>query len=93
MYAKLTKALVTGLIVFSISATSFANDVVEAPKMVKLPQLWQVVDGKWSVVQQKPKAKHQVFLQAAGPVQADSLVQVKLEKMPFITVELPASED
>ena len=93
MYAKLTKALVTGLIVFSISATSFANDVVETPKMVKLPQLWQVVDGKWSVVQQKPKAKHQVFLQTAGPVQADSLVQVKLEKMPFITVELPASED
>ena len=93
MYAKLTKALATGLIVFSISATSFANDVVETPKMVKLPQLWQVVDGKWSVVQQKPKAKHQVFLQAAGPVQADSLVQVKLEKMPFITVELPASED
>ena len=93
MYAKLTKALATGLIVFSISATSFANDVVESPKMVKLPQLWQVVDGKWSVVQQKPKAKHQVFLQAAGPVQADSLVQVKLEKMPFITVELPASED
>ena len=93
MYAKLTKALVTGLIVFSISATSFANDVVEAPKMVKLPKLWQVVDGKWSVVQQKPKAKHQVFLQTAGPVQADSLVQVKLEKMPFITVELPASED
>ena len=93
MYAKLTKALVTGLIVFSISATSFANDVVESPKMVKLPQLWQVVDGKWSVVQQKPKAKHQVFLQTAGPVQADSLVQVKLEKMPFITVELPASED
>ena len=93
MYAKITKALATGLIVFSISATSFANDVVEAPKMVKLPQLWQVVDGKWSVVQQKPKAKHQVFLQAAGPVQTDSLVQVKLEKMPFITVELPASED
>ncbi len=93
MYAKLTKALAPGLIVFSISATSFANDVVETPKMVKLPQLWQVVDGKWSVVQQKPKAKHQVFLQTAGPVQADSLVQVKLEKMPFITVELPASED
>ena len=93
MYAKLTKALATGLIVFSISATSFANDVVEAPKMVKLPQIWKVVDGKWSVVQQKPKAKHQVFLQTAGPVQADSLVQVKLEKMPFITVELPASED
>ena len=93
MYAKITKALVTGLIVFSISATSFANDVVETPKMVKLPQLWQVVNGKWSVVQQKPKAKHQVFLQTAGPVQADSLVQVKLEKMPFITVELPASED
>ena len=93
MYAKITKALATGLIVFSISATSFANDVVETPKMVKLPQLWQVVDGKWSVVQQKPKAKHQVFLQAAGPVQADILVQVKLEKMPFITVELPASED
>lgn len=93
MYAKLTKALATGLIVFSISTTSFANDVVEAPKMVKLPQIWKVVDGKWSVVQQKPKAKHQVFLQTAGPVQADSLVQVKLEKMPFITVELPASED
>ena len=93
MYVKLTKALATGLIVFSISATSFANDVVETPKMVKLPQLWQVVDGKWSVVQQKPKAKHQVFLQTAGPEQADSLVQVKLEKMPFITVELPASED
>ena len=93
MYAKITKALVTGLIVFSISATSFANDVVETPKMVKLPQLWQVVDGKWSVVQQKPKAKHQVFLQTAVQVQAYSLVQVKLEKMPFITVELPASED
>ncbi len=93
MYAKITKALATGLIVFSISATGFANDVVETPKMVKLPQLWQVVDGKWSVVQQKPKAKHQVFLQTPGPVQTDSLVQVKLEKMPFITVELPASED
>ena len=93
MYAKLTKALGTGLIVLSISTTSFANDTMEAPKMVKLPQLWQVVDGKWSVVQQKPKAKHQVFLQTATPVQPDSLVQVKLEKMPFITVELPTSED
>ena len=93
MYAKLTKALATGLIVFSISTTSFANDVVEAPKMVKLPQIWKVVDGKWSVVQQKPKAKHQVFLQTVGPMQTDSLVQVKLEKMPFITVELPTSED
>lgn len=93
MYAKFTKALAIGLVVFSISTISFANDVVEAPKMVKLPQIWQVVDGKWSVIQQKPKAKHQVFLQAAGPMQADGLVQVKLEKMPFITVELPASED
>jgi hypothetical protein len=93
MYAKLTKALATGLVVFSMSATAMANDTTTAPEMVKLPQLWQVVNGKWSIVQQKPKAKHQVFLQKMGPVSADNLVRVKLEKMPFITVELPASED
>ena len=56
MYAKLTKALATGLVVFSMSATAMANDTTTAPEMVKLPQLWQVVNGKWSVVQQKPKA-------------------------------------
>ena len=94
MSAKLTKALATGLVVFSMSATAMANDTTTtAPEMVRLPQLWQVVNGKWSVVQQKPKAKHQVFLQRVGPVSVDNLVRVKLEKMPFITVELPASED
>ncbi len=93
MYAKLTKVLATVLVVFSVSATALANDNTISPKIVKLPQLWQVVNGKWSVVQQKPKAKHQVFLQRVGPVSVDNLVRVKLEKMPFITVELPASED
>jgi hypothetical protein len=93
MYAIFTKALATGLVVFSMSATALADDTTTGPEMVKLPQMWQVVNGKWSVVQQKPKAKHQVFRQRTGPVMTDSLIRVKLEKMPFITVELPASED
>ena len=93
MYAKLTKALATGLVVFSMSATALANDTTTTPEMIKLPQMWHVVNGQWPVVRQKPKAKHQVFLQRTGPVMTDSLIRVKLEKMPFITVELPASED
>ncbi len=95
MYAKLLKALATGLVVLSMSAIAVANDDTMKPEINKLPQVWKVVDGKWTFInqKQKPQTKHQVFFKPFNLKIAENQVKAKLEKMPFITVELQASED
>ena len=93
MYAKLLKALATGLLVLSMSTTAAANDDTIKPEIMDLAQVWKVVDGKWTFINQKPQTKHQVFFQPFNLKVTQNQVKVKLEKMPFITVELQASED
>ena len=93
MYAKLLKALATGLVVLSMSAIAVANDDTVKPEITPLPQVWKVVDGKWTFINQKPQTKHQVFFKPFDLKVTENQVKSKLEKMPFITVELPASED
>ncbi len=93
MYAKRIMALVTALSIFLVSSAAIANDQTKIQMPPKVPDFWKVVDGKWTFVSQKPRAKHQVFFKHTALRPVDSQVQVKLEKMPFITVELPASED
>ena len=93
MYAKPFKALAAALSIFLVSSTALANEGTQTQLTPKLPDVWKVVDGKWAFVSQKPKAKHQVFFKPTVLQAVDSQVQVKLEKMPFITVELLASED
>ena len=93
MYAKLLKALATGLVVLSISGIAVANDDTIKPTITQLPQVWKVVEGKWTFINQKPQTKHQVFFQPFDLKVTANQVKVKLEKMPFITVELQASED
>ena len=93
MYAKLLKTLTTGLIVLSMSATAIANDDAVKPKINQLPQAWKVVDGKWTFINQKLQTNHQVFFKPFSLKITENQVKAKLEKMPFITVELQASED
>ena len=93
MYAKLLKALAAGLVVLSMSAIAVANDDTVKPEITPLPQAWKVVDGKWTFINQKPQTKHQVFFKPFDLKVTENQVKAKLEKMPFITVELQASED
>jgi len=93
MFATLTKALLIGLVVLSTSFTAIANDIDSQPKVTKIPQMWHLVKGEWTVSDQKPQMKHQVFFaikdfNAASKVEA----QAQLVKMPFITVERRSSE-
>jgi|SaaInlStandDraft_2_1057019.scaffolds.fasta_scaffold32335_2 hypothetical protein len=94
MFATLTKVLLIGLVVLSTSFTAAANDIDSQPKITKIPQMWHVVKGVWTVSNQKPQMKHQVFFaiknfNAASKVET----QAQLIRMPFITVELQSSED
>ena len=94
MFATLTKVLLIGLVVLSTSFTASANDIDSQPKITKIPQMWHVVKGVWTVSNQKPQMKHQVFFaiknfNAASKVET----QAQLIKMPFITMELQSSED
>jgi len=93
MYAKLLKALATGLLVLSVSSIAVANDDTVKPEINKLPQVWKVVEGKWTFINQKPQTNHQVFFKPFNLKIAENQVKAKLEKMPFITVELQTSED
>ena len=89
MFATLTKVLLIGLVVLSTSFTAAANDIDSQPKITKIPQMWHVVKGVWTVSNQKPQMKHQVFF-AIKYFNATSKVetQAQLIKMPFITMEL-----